>query len=79
MTQKEETEEIIYDLLWMAIRYAHGRHTYAPYMVRTAVKKIKEIYPDFKLKPDPTLEKKPDEMEHFMNADDYLNDLFKED
>jgi hypothetical protein len=28
------------DLLWMARRYAHGRHTYAPGIVRDAVKRL---------------------------------------
>ena len=43
------------DIVWMAIRYAHGRHTMAPHAVRTAVKNIKEVFPDFELIKDKTL------------------------
>ena len=38
------------DVVWMAIRYAHGRSTYAPSMVRQSIKKIQEIYPHWKPK-----------------------------
>jgi len=66
----------ISDILWMAIRYADGRHTYAPSTVRRAVKVIKEVYPDFKLKEDKTLIK-PNEKDLFGASfkEDYLYDL----
>ena len=43
------------DVVWMAIRYANGRHTYAPSMVREAVNAFKEVFPDWQLKADKTI------------------------
>lgn len=65
------------EVIWMAIRYAHGRHTYAPSMVRDAVTKYKQIFPGFVLKEDITI-KSPDEAElnAFKQRSDYLDDLF---
>lgn len=65
------------EVIWMAIRYAHGRHTYAPGMVRDAVIKYREIFPDFVLKEDITI-KPPDEsqLDAFNQRSDYLDDLF---
>ena len=45
--KEEALLRIIKDLFWMARRYAHGRHTYAPGMVRDAYKFLKRWYPDF--------------------------------
>jgi hypothetical protein len=39
----------------MAIRYANGRHTYDPSMVREAVNAFKEVFPDWQLKADKTI------------------------
>ena len=44
MSKEEKIKEAITDILWMAIRYADGRHTYVPSTVRRAVKTIKEVY-----------------------------------
>jgi len=77
LTQKDREKDllkIIDDILWMAIRYAHGRHTYAPHMVRDAVLKMKELYPGYKLIEDQTLSKRPEDA---CIPGDYLNDLFK--
>ena len=78
--EKEDLRSAIEDIMWMAVRYAHGRSTYAPSMVRDAFVKIKKVYPDFKLKPDATIEP-PNENElggmSFRN--DYLDDLFTKD
>ena len=65
------------EVIWMAIRYAHGRHTYAPSMVRDAVIKYKQIFPDFVLKEDIVI-KPPDESElgSYKLRSDYLDDLF---
>jgi len=68
--------KIIDDILWMAVRYAHGRHTYAPHMVRDAVFKMKELYPGYKIKDDQTLSKCPEDA---CIPGDYLNDLFEEE
>ena len=81
MKEKEkQLLEIINDILWMAIRYAHGRHSYAPYIVRDAVKKLKNLYPDFKLKPDSTISPPTEEeieKQGFIFRGDYLDDLFE--
>lgn len=69
--------EVINDIFWMAIRYAHGRRTYAPYMVRSAYKKIKQVFPEFKLKYDPTIIPPPEKLTIGELPDDYLNDLFE--
>lgn len=65
------------EVIWMAIRYAHGRNTYAPDMVRDAVTKYKEVFPDFVLKDDIVI-KPPDENElgSYKLRSDYLDDLF---
>lgn len=73
MSKENELKKIIDDTLWMAIRYAHGRHTYAPGMVREAVEKMQELYPDWKLRSDPTIEA-PEEVIGLRR--DYLDDLF---
>jgi hypothetical protein len=61
------------DTIWMAIRYAHGRHTYAPSMVRDAIKAVQEVYPDWKPRPDATLEQDKSRMGGLES--DYLDDL----
>ena len=78
MNKEETLRQCFEDVIWMAIRYAHGRHTYAPHEVRSAIKKFKEIYPDFKLRPDRTI-KPPDseEIGGFSFREDFLDDLFK--
>jgi hypothetical protein len=71
--------EVIEDTFWMAIRYAHGRHTYAPDIIREAIVKIKQVFPDFQLKEDKTLEP-PSENElypSYVSRKDWLDDLFK--
>lgn len=66
------------DVIWMAVRYAHGRHTYAPSMVRNSIEKFKKIFPDFELREDKTIEPpKKHERNSFSLRDDYLDDLFK--
>jgi len=79
MTDKEKIQALksyFDDTIWMAIRYAHGRHSYAPGMVRDAITKFKEIFPDWEPKEDKTLEK-PDESKFggVISKSDYLNDL----
>ena len=78
MTDKEKIHKLrkcFNDVVWMAIRYAHGRQTYAPGMVRDAVNEFKNIFPDWKLKEDITLEP-PNELSKFGLRSDYLDDLF---
>ena len=80
MTKDKKIEALKHcfeEVIWMAIRYAHGRHTYAPGMVRDAVIKYKEIFPDFVLKEDIVV-KPPDDskLDAFNQRSDYLDDLF---
>jgi len=80
MTKKQEQQlkQCFEDTIWMAIRYAHGRSTYAPGMVRDAVKLYQSIYPDFKLKQDITIEAPDKEDLNGMSFEsDYLHDLFE--
>jgi len=76
MSKEDKIKGVITDILWMAIRYADGRHTYAPSTVRRAVKVIKEVYPDFKITEDITLIQ-PNEKDLFgtSSKEDYLYDL----
>lgn len=64
------------DILWMAIRYAHGRHTYAPSIIRNVVGKLKEMYPDFNLKNDKTIHP-PEEISGTGIRSDWLDNLFE--
>ena len=50
----EELKEAFDDIIWMAIRYAHGRYTFSPYTVRKACE-IRAKYGDFHIKEDSTL------------------------
>jgi len=55
MTDKQKIETLrrcFEETIWMAIRYAHGRNTYAPSMVRDAVNAFKTVFPDWKLRED---------------------------
>ena len=44
------------NILWMAIRYAHGRNTYAPDLVKDSVKAFKEVFPEWNPKQDKTID-----------------------
>ena len=81
MNDREEIlKKVIHDTLWMAIRYAHGRHTYAPSMVRDAVKALKELYPDFQLREDNTIKPpQKEEIDDMCLREDWLDDLFEEE
>jgi len=84
MTDKEKIKRlynIIEDTFWMSIRYAHGRHTYAPYIIRDALRELEEIFPDFKLKKDITIKPPTEEELNEMGTlrEDWLDDLFKEE
>lgn len=79
---KRENEilwNIIKDIIWMAIRYAHGRHTYAPSIIRDSVATLKRLDKNFKLRNDITVEPPEDESQcrGFNFRSDYLDDLFE--
>jgi hypothetical protein len=78
MTKREGIlKQCFEDVIWMAVRYAHGRHTYAPSMVRDAISDFKELFPDWELKEDETIEPPKEELGGFSFREDYLDDLFK--
>ena len=77
MNKEQKLLSAYEDVVWMAIRYAHGRSTYAPTMVRQSIKKIQEIYPHWKPKKDHVIcpRDKNNKDGHVLDSD-YLNDLF---
>ena len=58
------------DVVWMSIRYAHGRNTYAPDMVRDAVEQFRLVFPEWKPKMDIVVSKQKE------SGSSDLNDLF---
>ena len=80
MNDQEKLEKCFNDVIWMAARYANGRSTYAPSMVRDAVQLFKEVYPDWELRPDKTiLADKCQRMESYNLGSDWLHDLYPQD
>ena len=74
---EKRLQSAIEDILWMAARYAHGRHTFAPLTVRDSVKVFKDIFPDFKIKQDHVIEPpSEDEVGGISFRSDYLDDIF---
>jgi len=74
---EKRLQSAIEDILWMAARYAHGRHTYAPSMVRDSVEVFRDVFPDFKIKQDHVIERPSnDEIGGLSFRDDYLDDIF---
>lgn len=79
MTDKEKIailENCFKETIWMAIRYANGRHTFAPSIVRDAVRDFQKVFPEWKPIHDLTIEKPTsDDIGDFRLEDDYLFDL----
>lgn len=74
MNQTEENlRTIVNDLLWMAARYAHGRHTFAPSTIREVVRFMRKTYKDWEPERDETIE--PPEKIVGLRSD-YLDDIF---
>lgn len=71
----EQLKKAFDDIIWMAIRYANNRRTYAPSMVRDACK-IRANFGDFKLRPDVALEDQNDECGLYLESDN-LKDLLE--
>jgi hypothetical protein len=65
---------IIDNLMWQSARYAHGRRTMAPSIIRECVEKMKAMYPDWKVKKDHMIEPRQPGDSGFDS--DYLNDIF---
>ncbi len=55
MTDLDKLKKAFEDVIWMAARYASGRSTYAPSMVREAVNLFKEVDPNWEMRPDNTI------------------------
>ena len=73
---KDKLKGAIEDIIWMAIRYADGRSTYAPSMVRRAVKVFKEVYPDLEIREDKTIKiPSSKDLSGISAIQDYLYDL----
>ena len=69
-------EQIVKDTFWMARRYAHGRHTYAPCMVRDSYYLLKKYFPELVPDFDVTLDDLfYTEEEYSGRQEDYLNDI----
>jgi hypothetical protein len=76
-SDEKKLQSAIEDIIWMAARYAHGRHTYAPSMVRDSVAVFKDVFPDFKIKQDRVIESPADdELGGCSFKSDYLDDIF---
>jgi len=76
-SDEKKLQSAIENILWMAARYAHGRHTYAPSMVRDSVEVFKDVFPEFKIKQDHVIEVPSDnELSGFCFRSDYLHDIF---
>lgn len=79
MTDLDKLKKAFDDVIWQAARYAHGRSTCAPSMVRDAVALRREVDPDWTLEPDQAV-KKLDSLGMMSQSDDltdiytYLND-----
>jgi len=43
-------------IVWMAIRYAHGRKTYAPLLVKESIEAFKEVFPEWNPQQDKTID-----------------------
>jgi hypothetical protein len=65
-------EQVIQDTFWMARRYAHGRKTYAPSMVRDAYNLLKNL--GIEIKHDDVI-KAPENIEFDWRRFDYLDDI----
>ena len=80
MNDKEKIEKLkkaFEETIWMAIRYADGRSTYAPLTVRNAIKDFQSVFPDWKPSQDRTIEPPKKEDLGGMNFEsDYLYDIF---
>jgi hypothetical protein len=76
-SDEKRLQSAIQDILWMAARYAHGRHTYAPSMVRDSVEVFRDVFPDFKIKQDHVIEPPSEDMVGGSSfRSDYLDDIF---
>jgi hypothetical protein len=76
MTDLEKLKKAFDDVIWMAARYAHGRSTYAPSMVREAVALRREVDPDWRLAPDQVVKPLDKSTESYNLDSDDLSDIY---
>jgi len=76
MTDLEKLKKAFEDVIWMAARYANGRSTYAPSMVRDAVALRKEVDPNWEMRPDITIKNTTFLGERFQLETDCLLDIY---
>lgn len=74
MTDKEILRSCFDDVIWMAARYAHGRYTSAPGIIREAVKRFQGVFPDWEPRADISIGKLPHRPAGFPG--DSLEDIF---
>jgi hypothetical protein len=82
MTDKEKLDIVsraFEDTIWMAIRYANGRLSYSPSMVRGSVKMYQSVYPNWKPKFDSTIQFDYDNEYRGAHQGDCLADILAED
>ena len=76
----EILKEAYTEVIWMAIRYAHGRRSCAPSTVRDSIKQFQKVFPDWKPRYDGTLKDDRERMEGSFTdlvalKEDWLDDL----
>ena len=71
-TREKELEKVIKDIFYMARRYAHGRHTYSPDIVRGAYNTLKAN--GINIKSDRVIDE-PLEETRLGYRSDYLDDI----
>lgn len=69
-----ELENIVAELFFWARRYAHGRHTYLPDVIRRIYKTITEKYPSIYIRRDETIKPPTENTSGMFFRDDYLDD-----
>jgi len=82
MSDKEKLDIVsraFEDTIWMAIRYANGRMTYAPSMVRDAVKMYQSVYPEWMPRFDQTIKSDFESGYSGSQSGDCLADILAED
>ena len=76
LLRNAELENIVAELFTWARRYAHGRHTYVPGIIRRIYHTIKEKYPSIYIPHDPTIKPPtPNTGAYNHFREDYLDDI----
>lgn len=87
MNEIQKLKRAYEDVIWMAIRYANGRQTYAPYMVRDSIRAFQSVFPDWKPRHDRTIKEDKEMLLNWRKSNgpealhldgDWLDDLFED-